>query len=288
MGSVLVVFIGLGRLCGQDTPYQPPGPPEVLPAPAPLVGQPPAAGVAPPTGLGEPAPVPHGQLSEWIVYPRAPRCCGPVGGDGPVGTEFYFRIGPSFPITKGDLNALLLPGLAIQGGGRTLFFNPAMDRAWAVDLGLTNISNNTITNPHPITLRNITTDVDGQATDIPIQDVTVDSLNRTSLQLGIGRERYLWGSAAHCPDNRYLRVGWDLGGRWGSSMARFNEIQRLTDTIGGVYFAIHADVERPCGPCLLQAGLRCEWAYTWSDILRGENNSDTHDITLYGTFGFRY
>src|SRR5438105_5022461 len=61
-------------------------------------------------------------LSSWITYCRN-GCHFPLGGDGPIGYEVYLRPGFNFPIGGGFFGKTLRDGWAIQGGGRTLFFD---------------------------------------------------------------------------------------------------------------------------------------------------------------------
>src|SRR5207247_188290 len=100
--------------------------------------------------------------------------------------------------------------------------------------------------------------------------VTVSGLNRTFVNLGMGREWYMWHSA-NTPGNNW-RMGMDFGGRYGSEKADFHEIRHRTDVVGGVYASLHTDLEIPCGCCIFQCGLRGQWAYTWSDILQKQSD----------------
>ena len=104
--------------------------------------------------------------------------------------------------------------------------------------------------------------------------------------MGGGREWYLFGSASSgCT---MWRFGFDTGGRWGSERADFNEIRHRNDMIGGIWAAAHTDVEIPWGCCVLQAGFRVEYGYTWSDILQIQNKSDVQDINILFNFGVRF
>jgi len=114
--------------------------------------------------------------------------------------------------------------------------------------------------------------------------VTVRDSNRTLVGLGFGKEWYLWGSIVD-PGNKW-RIGVDGGGRYGSGSMTFNEIRHRTDVLGGLYAAAHTDFEIPHGRCFLYWGLRCEWAYTWGDIL--QRQSDVQEINVLATFGVRY
>src|SRR5205823_5781058 len=102
------------------------------------------------------------------------------------------------------------------GGGRTLFFNPANDAAWVVDLGIGDIANH---GQHSDRTANLSILVPGptNATRVHIP-VTVSGLNRTFVNLGLGREWYLSGEGGNCPTcgtfgaGTNWRAGFDIGG----------------------------------------------------------------------------
>jgi hypothetical protein len=111
-------------------------------------------------------------------------------------------------------------------------------------------------------------------------------LNRTFFNLGGGREYYLFGAPQG--DSWTWRAGFDAGGRYGSAKLELHEIRHRTDTIAGIFIALHSDVEIPYGCITLFAGVRLEWDYTWMDILQHQNNSDLQDINLILNTGFRF
>src|SRR5207247_1486983 len=76
----------------------------------------------------------------WITYPRA-GCCGPMGRDGPIMVELFTRTGVELPVEGAIFGHVLQPGWVIEGGGRSIFFNADLDRAWDVDLSLSNVLN---------------------------------------------------------------------------------------------------------------------------------------------------
>src|SRR5262249_5357488 len=149
--AVALLGLGVARAGGNDPPDAGcpicPGPAAFAPSPGTTPGRlsEPSAnedangngdagrghGAAP--GGGGPPPGPLG-WSSWLRYPRSPGCCGPVGGDGPIGSEVYLRTGASFALGDGVLADAADVGWAIRGGGRSLFFNPARDAAWTADL----------------------------------------------------------------------------------------------------------------------------------------------------------
>jgi hypothetical protein len=278
--AVILAVLGTGLARAEETL---PAPSEDAPKPiaaprsvAPMAGYPAPPGLPataealPPTG-----PQPAHGLSNWILYQR-PDCCGPIGGDGPINTELYLRVGPSIPVGGRVFNHVLQTGWDIQGGGRSLFFNPTMDRDWAVDISVSNIYNH------------------GTHTDfrIPVMTppgtTTIRQLNRTFGNLGLGRDWYVLGPANAC-DCKW-RWGIDVGGRYGTARCDFNAFPHRTDVIGGAYAALHTELEHTCGCCTFQYGFRAEWDYTSSDILfiTRHVNSDLFEVNLLLTAGVRF
>jgi hypothetical protein len=228
--------------------------------------------------------------SEYICYPRPPGIAGPVGGDGPIGWEIYLRNGFSFAVGGNYFGRVLGVGWDVEGGVRSTFFNPAMDAAWFVELGLGNINNDVAEGNKPKTLLNIANlNATSRADEIvPSVDVTVKGLNRTYASVGLGKEWYVWGSAESDGKNPVWRVGADCGGRYGTEKLEVNELPHRTDTIAMAYVAAHTDLEIPFGPGFFQVGVRTEWSYCWSDVLQRQNNSDIQDVNLLFTVGYRY
>src|SRR5262249_57129561 len=101
------------------------------------------AGPQPPHPTGPqlpPTPVqPQTALSSWIIYPRAPGCCGPIGRDVPIYGEVYVRSGASFPLDNGVFGNALATGWDIQRGVRALFLNPSREAAWTAYLSCDHI-----------------------------------------------------------------------------------------------------------------------------------------------------
>jgi hypothetical protein len=234
---------------------------------------------------------PH-TLSHYITG-RKCDCCGPVGGDGPLFSELYVRGGLSFPMGGNALaRSLDAPGWMIEGGGRLLLFDPSMNGAWAIDLGLSNTWNSAhapkIHIPISVLVPNAlgTPTLVNFGTDTGVPGVTVNTLNQTYVNVGVGRECYLL-DPANAAGARW-RVGLDLGGRYGVEELGLNEIRHRVDTVAGVYAAIHSDVEIPCCSVVFVAGIRGEYSYTWSDILQHQNDSDLQQINLLFTAGVRF
>ena len=241
-------------------PGMPLDPTQVLP-PAPQEGVPPLQVAGP-------------GLSRWLTYQR-PECCGNVGCDGPIGAELYVLTGVEIPAEGKIFGHVLETGWVVQGGGRTLFFNPAMDRDWNIDLSISNVFNR------------------GQRSDIKVpltlgttRNVSIRELNRTYVNAAFGREWYFYrppDAWIHC-----WRIGLSGGGRLGSEKLELNEIAHRTDVIGGMFAGLSSDVEIPCGCCTFLAGMRAEWGYNWADILQHQNSSDLQDVNILFTAGVRF
>jgi hypothetical protein len=227
-------------------------------------------------------------LSSWIVG-NQPGCCGPLGGNGPIQIEPYFRFGPSVPVHGFIFEKTLTTGWVFAGGGRSLFFDADQTAAWTIDLGLSNVANHGKSPEIRIPLRGILVPTsNGQgAARIPLLPVTVESLNRTYANLGFGRECYLLGAANNC-DGWNWKVGVDGGGRWGTERLETHELRHRSDVCGSLFAAAYSDVEYPCGGAVFQAGIRIEWDYNWSDILQLQNNSDMQDLNFLLNLGFRF
>jgi hypothetical protein len=287
LGSLAVVLLGLGVVRGQGV--NPPVGAPYAPTPMPYGSGAPGAPTGPTTDPG--GPPPNFTLSKWITGEHSPGCCGPLGG-GPIGSEIYLRSGVSFPV-GGGLSSSVKPGWDIEGGGRVLFFNREVDAAWTVDCGLSYIFNPASDKNGPFTLFNVpvqTVNAVGQATTlmVPNIDVTVGNLNRTYVNLAGGREVWLLGTADSSHHDLNVRVGWDVGGGWGTEKMELNELKHRNDIISRLFLSIHTDAEVPCGSCILQAGLRLEYGYTWGDALQSHNNGDNQDINLTATIGVRF
>jgi hypothetical protein len=291
LGGLVVTLLGLGVVRGQG-----PGPSQGAPyysgsmsgSMGSSMG---GGGSTLPPVLTTPADTPPAttgvaHLSSWITYPRAPGCCGPLGANGPIGSDVYLRTGISIPTGSGPLGNSLETGWEIQGGGRLLLFNPAVDAAWIVDLSVSNVQNHASDRTRTVTLVNVP--AFGGATILPTLDVSPAALNRTYVNFGIGREWWLLGSADNCHDLANWRAGIDVGGRYGTAKLEFNEIRHTTDVIGGFYLAVHTDLEIPCGGCIFLAGIRGEYSYTWSDILQRQNDADIQEISILFSLGARF
>jgi hypothetical protein len=287
LGTVTVLMVLLGRSVGRAQ-----GPSGLYGGPA-APDTSAAAGSPEDTARQRPTTfVPSSALSQFLIG-TDPDCCGPVIDGNPLKTELYLRSGFSTVFGNGALAHDLGTGWLIEGGLRSLLFNPRGDAAWTFDLGLTNIFNNGRNSATQVTLLNVNLPdpaTQGRVT-LPSVLVTPHSLNRTFVDLGAGREWYLFGGAANTRDTPHpgrWRIGIDGGGRWGTERLDLREIKHQTDTIGGVYAALTTDVDFPCGCAVFLVGFRLEWDYTWSDVLQIQNKSDLMDINYVFNFGIRY
>jgi hypothetical protein len=207
----------------------------------------------------------------------------------------YTRNGLSYPVGGAFFSKTLDAGWQIDVGARALFFNKQEDAAWTVDLGVTNIFNPGTTNGLVVGLRNVQVSQasiipGGQATTVtvPNLDVTVKNLNRTYLNLAVGREIWLLGNAESSHDEMNWRIGADFGGRWGTDKVELNGFHHRTATIGGLFVAVHTDVEIPVGSLIFIGGIRGEWSYTWDQVLQTIHNGENEDLNLMFTLGVRF
>ncbi len=253
-------------------------------------GSPPAP---PPTliPLGQPA-------SPYLTYPRSPCCCGPAGANGPLGGELFARSGIAFPIGSGIFNQYLHAGWDIEGGGRLFLFNPQQTAAWTGTLGISNVNLQTGRANQPVTLYRVPVHTApptpspfpiSETVVIPSLDVTVNSLNMTFVNMGAGREWWLWGSASPGAQGGWnWRVGIDGGGRWGSARVDFNEIQHHTGVVGGMYAAFDSDLEHAFRCGIFFVGVRFEYNYIWTHLLQDQNNGDFQSLSLLFSTGVRF
>ncbi|MBX9680465.1 MAG: hypothetical protein K2X38_17030 [Gemmataceae bacterium] len=212
-------------------------------------------------------------------------CDSPVGGNAAIGTELIWRNGASFVFGNQRLGRELGTGFTTEIIARTLFYSQDYREAFIVDLGVGDTYNPARSGARTPTVLNILqpNSRTGAATRMNIP-VTVKNYNRSYLSYGVGKQWFLWNDALTVGDN--FRVGVDIGGRWGSSSARFNEIRHRTDTIDGLYIGGDAKWETPTRFGMFSVGVRTEWTYTWTEILQAP--SDMQEINLLLSLGVRY
>jgi hypothetical protein len=291
--AILLTAVGLWTAHGQDSlddrslgdkNQTSPQAEEKSPSTAEALPQP--AETLPMPREGLPAPgVLTSPMSSWIIHNQA-NCCSPFGGDGPINTELYVDTGPSIPVAGGILHHIMETGWDIRGGGRSLFFNPAVDAAWTIDLSLSYIFNHARPNPKvPLTGSFGSSTPTLPAGPGVIGLVTLRDLNRTFVNGAAGREWYL-NAPANAAGWKW-RAGFDLGGGIGSGLLNFVDIRHKTDTIYDVVISLHTDLEVPYGCCTFTYGFRAEWDYTWMDVIQ-RNNAQLQDVNLLATFGVRF
>ncbi len=278
MGSLVVALLCFGAVRADGTAPAPMSAGSLLPAP---------------TSQAAPAvdsPLPGGGLAttNWMAYPRCLGCCGPVGADGPLGYEVYIRNGFNFPLGGNPFGTRLNTGWDVDVGARTLFFNPELDAAWTVDLSISNVHNSNNDFATTFGLTNVVPGPQGSGTLVPAVQVGIRDLNRTYVNVAGGREWYLWGCADCSKPDVNWRIGFDLGGRYGTEKLEVTNFTHFTDVIGGAFGAIHTDLEIPWRGCIFQAGIRGEYGYTWSDILQRQNDGDVQEMNLLFTLGARF
>jgi hypothetical protein len=206
-------------------------------------------------------------------------CCGPVGANGPIGQEIYVRFGANFPLGNGLLaRSLNTAGHTVQVGGRSQFFDPPGDAAWALDLHLQYEFNNADAQD-VVTFRG--------------EPVLVRELHRWAVGLGGGRDMFLSapGFVGGTWDANF-RLGWDVGGRWGTGHVDLNPLfepegyRRHQDVFAQAFAGVLATVEVPVGGWTWVGGGRLEWDYTFSDLI--PKGSSFHEINVLLMCGVRY
>lgn len=344
VGVLAVTLLGLSVVRGQ-APYAPG-------ANGPMLGQPmpgPAANnatlVDPYRGIPTDAPAPNGAqrqagtppqegVNDFLTYLRYGGCCGPLGSHGPINTEVVIRSGISVPMGGSIPGRALGPGFMLTGAGRSLFFNPSQDLAWTVEAGLSSvwynadqgIRGNLLNVVRPVFAQGgntqLTTLPGGQGdpiTDtIGVLPLTTSSLHQFFVHLSTGHEVYLWGHADCADAESKWRIGYDVGGRWGTAKLVFNETLRgipldpatralvaqtnpgvlpvpgpipfrhRTDTVGGVFLSLHTDWELPCKSCILYAGVRTEASYIWAQLLQSQNDTNLLSVNVLFNVGCRF
>lgn len=213
-------------------------------------------------------------VSNWIRR-NTPCCNSPFGRDPDIGSELYFRCGPSIPLGDGPLlSRNLATGVTAQIGLRTLFFTNDYSRAWTIDGGISNTFNSGIHNGDTINLPF------GNNTTVP---VTIRDVNRTFVNLGGGRE---WFFVPAKDNPAGWRFGVDGGARYGTMKASPNIATHLTDVIGGMYAGGHVMYECIVCDSIVNFGVRTEYSYTWSDVF--SRPSDVSEINILFNVGVRY
>jgi hypothetical protein len=268
------------------------------PVPAAAPAADPVGTLTGPPRQGPPGLPPGSYASPW--YTDGPGCCGPVGRNGLVAHELHMYTGPSIPFGSGAFTDALLGGWMVGGGGRSLFFNPAGDAAWTVDLGLSYTYNRGSSKDFlDLFVRQapVTNPFTGQVEARPDRFVTtrLRGLHRTSFNYGFGRDLFFWGPGLPGAGHGWnLRAGADVGGRWGTAHVDLvpqdegpGAYARRQKIFHGVYLAAHSNFELPVGGWVWTVGSRVEWGYDWMNIVP-PINGDVQSVNLLLTTGFRF
>jgi hypothetical protein len=208
-------------------------------------------------------------------------CCGPVGGDGPIGEEIFLYGGPTLPSSGGVLFDQLRTGWMAEWGGRTLFFNTQRDAAWTAKISVTYAYNRGLTGATPFSFFGL--------------PVRVHDLDRWSFTWGAGRDWFLIGRRDSGSSN--LRFGLETGGRYGTEHVNLilnivdplnlNNYLRRQDIFGAYFLGAHIDYEVPMGGWVWMIGFRAEHTWNFADILPGQDSS-LRDVNLLISTGFRF
>ncbi len=261
-----------GQAPADQAPYLKSTPPQPTPLPE---------GVTPSTQVPQTMEPPA--LFDGYTVSNLPACLWPVGGNGPIGYDVYFRTGPSFLTGGGALKEALDAGWEVQGGGRSLFYNVDGSSAWTVDVGVTytynDAHNSQIFTPMSNTLP---------------KSYTVRDLERTSVGAALGKDWFLYGPGfiGGSPNWNFF-YGIAAGGRWGTMHVNLTptdnpEGYARNQTPYGEYFlAVHADLQVPMGGWMFLLGVRGEFSYTSDDVLPGAN-SNMFNMSFLFTSGFRF
>lgn len=241
---------------------------------------------------------PGSYVSPW--YADGLGCRGPVGSHGLVAYELFFTTGANLPFGSGKYTDALFAGVRVGGGGRTLFFNPAGDAAWVVDLGLNYTYNRGSAQdfldmfvrqspaPNPLT---------GQTELRPdrFASTRVRGLHRTAFEYAVGRDWWVYGPGLPGAGEGWnVRCGGSVGGRWGTAhvdlVPQDEEGQAYARRQGifhGIVLSAHSDIEVPVGGWVWTAGWRVEYGYDWMN-LAPPLKSDVQNVNLLLSTGFRF
>ncbi len=241
---------------------------------------------APATGLPC-APIPGAAYSPWTGDL-------PVGGNGPITYELFFRSGPNIIADAGGANgALDRSGWVFQAGTRSLLFNRAGDAAWVLELGLSTTTNRgkQLDHPIPVLASELRGSDPSNTFTIPLG---IRTINRTSFNYGIGRDWFLNGPGylGQAPDTNW-RFGTDVGGRYGTASIGFEPqddpggYRRRHGIYHGLYVGTQLNWERNMGGWILLAGVRAEYGYTWMNLIP-PLNGDIQDVNILLTLGVRF
>jgi hypothetical protein len=247
--------------------------------------------------ITHPPALPAGSVCSPWTGPGGTGCCGPVGGNGPILSEFFFRTGVNFLISGNILKDTLQSGTVQSFGARSLFFNPEGSKAWTAEIGIDYFFNNSTKGDQEFPI-----DVISPPNNPDIQTTLfagIREYHRAALHVAFGRELFMYAPAYNACRN--FRFGWDLGGRYGYSRLNLNvfpenpddptereQFNKRADTFGTFFVSLHADAEFPVFECKsFVVGIRSEYGYNWSDIVQ-LFDSDTQEVNIMLNFGLKY
>src|SRR5262249_35508633 len=206
--------------------------------------------------------------------------------------------GPSIPFGDAPFTEHLKTGWMVGAGGRTLFFNQPGDAAWIVDLGLSYQYNRGTFAEVDLFLRqapatNPVTNLVQPQPDI-FASLRVRALPRTAFNFSFGRDWWLWGPGTVGSEPGWtLRLGADLGGRWGTSHvdlvpeSKPDVYSRRQAVFHGLFVSAHADFEAPFGGWIWFAGMRVQYGIDWSNVVI-PINGDGQAVNFLMSTGFRF
>jgi len=278
------MLLGLGLAAGQQpsgpATYNLPNSPTPMPSPQPQQD---------PENLSLPR-----ILSNWVTYrdktPPETEVNAPCTNF--IGSELFLRMGSSTPFGAGVFPAVLNTGWLIEGGARAMLYNDIGDRAWTLQASLSNIYNSAHFNTDKVPIDHVTQVGNPGMT---LTDATIRDLNRTFLNVGLGRDWYVWkpkhDAKRVCEDflcNCTLSFGVDGGFRYGTARVQFDEIEHRTGVLSGAYAAAHTELQIPVGcHCMWELGLRAELGFTNSQFLV-QTHEAFYDANVLFNTGIRY
>ena len=231
-------------------------------------------------------------------------CCGPIGANGPIVYDLYFRTGPSFIVGGGSEFAGAVGfGWTVGGGGRTLFLNPERTAAWALDLGVSFAYNDgeesrviDVFTPAPpfFDETNNQNPLNGMViTPDQLNPFRIRGLYRTSFNYAIGRDWFLDGPEFSGSPFRNRRLGIDIGGRWGNTHADLvpvgdpDNFLRRNVVYHGIFVGANYSWELPMGAWTLFGGGRAEYGYDYTNVIP-PRDGNIQDIRVQLMGGVRF
>jgi hypothetical protein len=237
------------------------------------------------------SPLPKGSYaSPWY----SDGCCGPTGRNGNVGYELYAHTGPGIITGHTVLSGHMHTGWEVAGGGRSLFFNTAHDAAWVIDLGMSynyNRGNLDLVNTFIRVPLDPNTNAKRPDLFLPVR---IRGLHRTAFNFSAGRDWWLLGpgNVGEC-QGWNVRVGADLGGRWGTAHVDMVPLDdetlysRRQKVFHGMFISGHADVEHAFGGWIWFGGLKLQYGIDWMDIIPPQTG-DVQFMNILINTGFRF